>query len=179
MNFLANENFPYPSIKILREKGFYVKSIGEDLGGISDESVMEIVVKENLIILTFDRDYGELIFKFQNEKPPAVVYFRLKGDTPEMAATLLLRIMAEGITIENHFTVVESNGIRQRKLKQWLPKNTTPLRALFCGRGCPDSHNLLNGLKSEFRAIKDRLSRHATRFLSNTDKPKQYHLILR
>ena len=118
MNFLANENFPYPSIKILREKGFYVKSIGEDLGGISDESVMEIVVKENLIILTFDRDYGELIFKFQNEKPPAVVYFRLKGDTPEMAATLLLRIMAEGITIENHFTVVESNGIRQRKLKQ-------------------------------------------------------------
>ena len=118
MNFLANENFPYPSIKILREKGFYVKSIGEELGGISDESVMGIAVEENLIILTFDRDYGELIFKFQKDKPPTVVYFRLKGDAPEMAAALLLQIIKDGITIENHFTVVESTGIRQRKLKK-------------------------------------------------------------
>jgi predicted nuclease of predicted toxin-antitoxin system len=117
MNFLANENFPYPSIKILRDEGFYVKSIGEDLGGISDESVMELAVRENLIILTFDRDYGELIFKFQKESPPSVVYFRLKGDSPEIAANLLLRLMKDGLTIENHFTVIESTGTRQRKLR--------------------------------------------------------------
>jgi len=79
MRFLANENFPFPSIKILREKGFEVISISETLSGISDEEILRKASLENLIILTFDRDYGELIFKYQKENLPAVVYFRTKG----------------------------------------------------------------------------------------------------
>jgi len=47
MVFLANENFPYPSIKILRDKGFEVISIGETLGGTKDTIVLEKAVKEN------------------------------------------------------------------------------------------------------------------------------------
>ena len=83
MRFLANENFPFPSMKILRLIGFEVKSIAEDNFGISDEEVLRIAVAEQLIILTFDRDYGELIFKYKMQPPPAVVYFRLKGDNPQ------------------------------------------------------------------------------------------------
>ena len=64
MNFLANENFPRPSTIILRENGLSVKSIQEDFPGISDEEVIEIASKSNLIILTFDSDYGEIIFKY-------------------------------------------------------------------------------------------------------------------
>jgi hypothetical protein len=37
MVFLANENFPMPSVKLLRQNGFEVISIQEDLGGISDD----------------------------------------------------------------------------------------------------------------------------------------------
>jgi len=37
MKFLANENFPFPSIKFLRNKGFDVISISEELSGISDK----------------------------------------------------------------------------------------------------------------------------------------------
>ncbi len=37
MIFLANENFPFPSIQILRDTGFNVESIGEKYSGISDE----------------------------------------------------------------------------------------------------------------------------------------------
>ena len=62
--FLANENFPRPSIIILREKGFSISSVQEEFQGISDEEVIKIAVEKKLIILTFDRDYGELIFKF-------------------------------------------------------------------------------------------------------------------
>ncbi len=65
--FLANENFPKPSPLLLREKGFVVKSIQEDFPGISDPEVMKITTRENLIILTFDSDYGELIFKYAKE----------------------------------------------------------------------------------------------------------------
>ncbi len=51
--FLANENFPRPSIKLLREKGFEIKSIQEEFPGIPDEIVMDIASEMNLIILTF------------------------------------------------------------------------------------------------------------------------------
>ena len=73
--FLANENFPRPSTLILREHGFTIKSIQEDHAGISDLEVIKMALSLNLIILTFDSDYGELIFKYAKENPPSVVFF--------------------------------------------------------------------------------------------------------
>jgi hypothetical protein len=35
--FLANENFPRPSIILLRNRGFNVKSVQEEFPGIPDE----------------------------------------------------------------------------------------------------------------------------------------------
>lgn len=80
--FLANENIPRPSILFLRNKDYTVLSIQESNQGISDEEVIRIAKDEHLIILTFDRDYGELIFRFGLEQLPAVVYFRYKGTDP-------------------------------------------------------------------------------------------------
>ena len=75
MKFLANENFPGPSVTYLREKGFDVESISEKYSGISDEEVVEIAIRERRIILTFDSDYGEILFKYSLPDPPSVVYF--------------------------------------------------------------------------------------------------------
>ncbi len=113
--FLANENFPKPSIDILRNKGFLVTSIQEQMPGISDKDVIEIAVKENLIILTFDKDYGEIIFKHAAKSPPAVIFFREKGSSPQFAATILLSIInSQNIQFQNSFTVIERQNIRQR-----------------------------------------------------------------
>lgn len=59
--FLANENFPYPSIRLLRQKGAKVISIQEISAGIDDRDVIRKALALNLIILTFDKDYDELI----------------------------------------------------------------------------------------------------------------------
>jgi len=117
MIFLANENFPYPSLKLIRDAGFEVRSISEEASGISDEEVLSLAVDEHLIILTFDRDYGELVFKYKKESPPAVVYFRMKGSHPAEAGKIFLELLqAPGFKIEHLFTVIEETGIRQRKL---------------------------------------------------------------
>ncbi len=63
MKLLANENFPKASVLLLRSLGYDITSIGEDNPSISDQSVMEIATAEERIILTFDRDYGELIMQ--------------------------------------------------------------------------------------------------------------------
>jgi len=58
-----------------------------------------------------------LIYKYKAQNPPSVVYFRTKGSQPEDAAKLLLKILEnKNISIEKAFTVVENEGIRQRKL---------------------------------------------------------------
>jgi predicted nuclease of predicted toxin-antitoxin system len=117
MKFLANENFPKPSITFLRQKGYYVKSIQEELSGISDEAVVKIAEQEQLIILTFDSDYGEILFKHLRESPPSVVYFRFKGRSPAEAAQILLELVVKkDLKLAGYFTVIEETGIRQRKL---------------------------------------------------------------
>ncbi len=117
--FLANENFPRPSTLLLRKHGIHVKSIQEDTPGISDEEVIEIALKLNLIILTFDSDYGAIIFKYSTDNPPSVVYFREKGITPEFAGLSLLSLLGNSeISLLDTFTVIEVNNIRQRFYKK-------------------------------------------------------------
>lgn len=63
MKFLANENFPGPSVAFLRTNSIDIIAIAEQNQGISDKEVMSLSINEGLTILTHDSDYGELIFK--------------------------------------------------------------------------------------------------------------------
>lgn len=82
MKFLANENFPLASTTYLRDKGFDIKAVGAHFKGISDKEVIEFAEKEQRTILTFDRDYGELIFKYGNKPSQGVIYLRLVDYEP-------------------------------------------------------------------------------------------------
>lgn len=114
MRFLANENFPDPSILLLRADGHDVRSIRAEHPGISDPQVIAIAQAEDRIILTFDKDYGELIFKDGIDAPPAVLFLRYRGRDPKAAAALINEALLVGTVLEGHFTVIEEVGIRQR-----------------------------------------------------------------
>ena len=115
MQFLANENFPMPGIKLLRERGFSVLSILEDAKGLSDEEVIKIAVVKNLTILTFDKDYGEIIFRYSHQNPPNVIYFKSKGSSPLGAANILLIQIELGMDFSGRFSIIDKENIRQRK----------------------------------------------------------------
>lgn len=118
MKFLANENFPAPSIQILKEHKLDLKAIADEMPGISDQEVMNIAGNEGRIILTFDKDYGELIFKYGMKQPVSVVFFRYKGNDPEFAGNFLMKLLSDAtILLTNNFTVVEEQSIRQRGYK--------------------------------------------------------------
>lgn len=118
--FLANENIPRPSVEYLREKGFAVKSIQDLHQGVTDLSVIEMARAEDLIILTFDRDYGELIFRHEIINPPPVIFIRYKGTDPEYAGRLMEALWkSERFDFRKAFTVIDKHGIRQ---KQYLPR---------------------------------------------------------
>jgi predicted nuclease of predicted toxin-antitoxin system len=117
MQFLANENFPLPSVKRLREVGYDVFAVVEELSGATDTQVLMRAAKEAWVILTFDKDYGELIFRARLPNPAPVVFFRFTPLNPEEPAELLLHLLEDlHLSLDGRFTVVQRNQVRQRPL---------------------------------------------------------------
>jgi len=116
MKFLANENFPAPSVFLLRTNGIDIKSVQEDAPGITDAEVIALAQRDDRIILTFDKDYGEMIFRYASDRPPAVIFFRFKGASPLFAGDAILAYLnSNEMSFSGVFTVVEEQNIRQRK----------------------------------------------------------------
>ena len=83
--------------------------------GATDNDVIEMAKKEGYIILTFDKDYGEIIFRHSLAEPPPVIFFRYKGTHPNFAGEFMVSMLRQKtILLKDHFTVVEQNNIRQR-----------------------------------------------------------------
>ncbi len=116
MRFLANENFPLSSVFLLRSSGHDVSAIIQDSPGATDEEILSRAVDEQRIILTFDRDYGELIYHLRKPSPPGLVYFRFEPATPTEPAEYLLQLLAQQDISLKKFTVAERSVIRQRPL---------------------------------------------------------------
>jgi len=116
MKLLANENVPLQSIKALKNAGFDIKSIGEDYSGILDSEVIDIAINEERIIITFDRDYGELIFKKGYRPEEGVIYLRWDSFQPDEPGFYLIQLFSSGkINFKNSLTVISEKSIRQRK----------------------------------------------------------------
>lgn len=119
MQFLANENFPLVSVQRLRKAGHDVVSIIEASPGAKDSEILAWAAREERIVLTFDRDYGELIYRLGRPAPSGIVYFRFDPATPEEPAELLLQLLSvRTLPLEGKFTVVERGQVRQRPLPQ-------------------------------------------------------------
>ena len=117
MEFLANENVPIASISLLRQTPHKILSVYEEMPGASDRAIMAKAHKESLIILTFDRDYGELIFKYQADPPGGLVHFRFDPENPEEPAAILLSLLrGDSIQLQGKYTVLTRERIRQRPL---------------------------------------------------------------
>ncbi len=116
MIWLADENIPLTSIRMLREAGMDVASIGESSPGRSDEDVLQAARDARRGLLTFDRDFGELIFRRRLPSPPAVVYVRFIPRTPQEPAAAMLALLDSAQAVEGHFIVLDRDSFRRRKL---------------------------------------------------------------
>lgn len=115
IKFLANENFPLASLKILKLAGFDISYIGTDFKGISENEVIQIAIQENRTILTFDRDYGELIFKKKYKPTAGVIYFRWNEFLPDYPGKYLIELLNSlDISFEGKLTVITKDSVRQK-----------------------------------------------------------------
>jgi predicted nuclease of predicted toxin-antitoxin system len=120
MRFLTDENFPQASVHRLREAGHDVFDVTEKMPGATDIEVLTYAAEDARILLTFDRDYGELIYRQKRPVPKGVVFLRIPPAFPlQPAETLLSMEKLKGFGdwgLEGQFTVINLRDIRQRPL---------------------------------------------------------------
>jgi predicted nuclease of predicted toxin-antitoxin system len=116
MRFLADENFPGEAIKALRASGNDVIGIGDDAPGTSDAEVLARAAREQRVLLTFDKDFGELARAAPLPDGCGVVLLRIPMPRPDGVGQQLAGLILARDDWASHFSVIEPGRIRMRPL---------------------------------------------------------------
>jgi predicted nuclease of predicted toxin-antitoxin system len=117
MRLLANENFPGPAVAALSEAGHDVVWIRKAAPGISDTEVLAWAVRDNRILVTFDKDFGELAARSSLPRSCGIVLFRLPMPPPTRVSARLSELLGMRSDWLGHFSVIEPGRIRMRSLR--------------------------------------------------------------
>lgn len=120
MRFLADENFPYDAVVALRHIGHDVVWIREAAPGIDDEEVLARAEAEQRILLTFDKDFGELAFQAKFPASCGIILFRIPAPSASYVARMAMIAIESRSDWAGHFSVVEERRIRMRPLPEEL-----------------------------------------------------------
>lgn len=105
MKFITDENLGIKVPKYLKGLGFEVISAIEVALSKPDTDILRLANKENRILLTTDKDFGELVFK-DKLVHSGVILLRLKDESVENKKKVLIRELTSGKKFEGKFTRV-------------------------------------------------------------------------
>ena len=112
MRLLANENFPGIAVEALRARGHDVAWVRTEIPGASDEEVIHRAVAENRVLVTFDKDFGELAFRLGVPASCRIVLFRISPASPGHVAHTAVAVLEGRTDWAGHFAVVEETRLR-------------------------------------------------------------------
>jgi predicted nuclease of predicted toxin-antitoxin system len=116
MRFLADENVSRLVIERLRARGFEVISIGETRSGAPDKDVLEAADVEGCILITEDRDFGELVIR-QRLGAHGMILLELDRLSNAAEADLVAEVIsAHADKLSGNLVVIEPGRIRVRPL---------------------------------------------------------------
>lgn len=112
MRFLVDECSGPTLAQWLQDQGHDVFSVYEQARGITDEEVLRIAVENERIVITVDKDFGEMIFR---EKRPhhGIILLRLKDERSKNKIAAMERLLANFATrLRSQFVVVTDTQVR-------------------------------------------------------------------
>lgn len=115
MNFLADECVDRLIVGRLRKDGHEVVYVAEMDPGISDDTILKTANKAGCILVTTDKDFGELVFR-QKRVSSGVVLLRIAGLPALHKADIVSSVIqTHSDKIKGAFTVVSPGTVRIRK----------------------------------------------------------------
>lgn len=116
MKFLADENLDAMIVRWLREQNTDVIYAAESAQAEPDEILLEKANLQNRIIITSDRDFGEMIFR-QRLNSFGIILLRFRSRAQSARLTTFISFWGEmQRRIQGHFIVATENRLRIRPL---------------------------------------------------------------
>ncbi len=116
MRFLADENFPGGAVVRLKERGHDVVWVRGAAPGKTDAEIIAWAIRDKRIILTFDKDFGEIASRTGLTTISGVVLFRLPMRPGAAMSDMLAARIDERGDWAGHFSVIEPARVRMRQL---------------------------------------------------------------
>jgi len=112
LKFLVDVNIEKPIINFLIKKGFDIKCVVDIDKKMTDYSVCEIANTEQRVLITNDKDFGEIVF-FQKRISSGIILLRIKGRDASEKILLLEKLLDNHYgKIINHFVVITKEKFR-------------------------------------------------------------------
>ncbi len=109
---LADEDVDGGIIRSLREHGFLVRAVREEMAGRTDEQVLREAISSQALLITQDKGYRKLVRRIGLPER-GIVLVRLPGWASQKKAQIVLRFFQEhAIGMKGKFAVLDHTGYR-------------------------------------------------------------------
>jgi predicted nuclease of predicted toxin-antitoxin system len=110
--FLANENVPGAAVEAVRRAGVDITWVRDISPGIRDDTVLTLSQAEGRVLLTFDKDFGEMAFEQGKTATPGVILLRPRLRSPEQVAQFTVALLSQPIDWTGNFCVAQEGRLR-------------------------------------------------------------------
>lgn len=117
MRLLADENFPKDAVDALLLAGHDVLWIRSLAPGLPDREVLKLAQTEKRVLLTFDKDFGDLAFRAKLPASSGLILFRLLVPDDEVGR-IAVSILESRQDWSGHVSVIDEQRIRMRPLRR-------------------------------------------------------------
>lgn len=114
MKLVADESVEGPTVSALRTAGHTVLFIAETSPGIEDAEVLVIARREQALLLTADKDFGELVFRNREPHCGVLLIRSPVDDLDDNAANTVAAVNQHGAELLNRFSVLAGRALRVR-----------------------------------------------------------------
>ncbi|WP_281635725.1 DUF5615 family PIN-like protein [Flavobacterium marginilacus] len=112
MRFLIDECVGTSVSEYLKSNNHIVFSVFDEWRGATDEELLQKSILENYILITSDKDFGEMIFKSQ-KKHKGIILIRCQPNNFKQKIIVLTKLLANyADKLENNFVVVTNENVR-------------------------------------------------------------------
>lgn len=112
MHFLADESCDFAVVRALRAAGYDVKAVAEVALGATDDVVLELASRERCVLLTEDKDFGQLIFA-AGSSTYGVILIRYPASARSLLPPVILDLVNTQLDrLLGAFIVVQPSRIR-------------------------------------------------------------------
>lgn len=112
MRFLADESCDFAVVRVLRTAGHDVTAVTEISPGIEDEVVIDLAISGNRILLTEDKDFGQLVYAHMRTTG-GVIFTRFPSRVRRSLPGVVNGLVSKfGAQLAGHFVVVQPGRIR-------------------------------------------------------------------